>query len=173
VSSRSSLSRRAGPGPVSPYGVSKLAGERYLHYYSVQYGISAGWLCLTRTFRVATGPHGEPGFATIFCGNLAVTRTSTINGTGEPTRDQAYVDDVARAKTLALENEGSPEPTTSVQASRRALTRSTTCCRPSPARSYRPQYGSGIPGEQMRSPVDPTLASRVLVCVPRWTLPRA
>jgi UDP-glucose 4-epimerase len=26
--------------PVSPYGVSKLAGERYLHFYSVQYGIS-------------------------------------------------------------------------------------------------------------------------------------
>ena len=26
--------------PVSPYGVSKLAGERYLHFYHVQYGLS-------------------------------------------------------------------------------------------------------------------------------------
>ena len=26
--------------PVSPYGVSKLAGERYLHFYHIQYGIS-------------------------------------------------------------------------------------------------------------------------------------
>src|ERR671926_866612 len=26
--------------PVSPYGVSKLAGERYLHYYHAQYGLS-------------------------------------------------------------------------------------------------------------------------------------
>src|SRR5918997_2714222 len=25
--------------PVSPYGVSKLAGERYLHFYNVQYGL--------------------------------------------------------------------------------------------------------------------------------------
>jgi UDP-glucose 4-epimerase len=25
--------------PISPYGVSKLAGERYLHYYAVQYGV--------------------------------------------------------------------------------------------------------------------------------------
>jgi UDP-glucose 4-epimerase len=26
--------------PVSPYGVSKLAGERYLHFYNAQYGLS-------------------------------------------------------------------------------------------------------------------------------------
>lgn len=41
----------------------------------------------------------------IFCGNLAADRTSTINGSGEQTRDYVYVGDVARANVLALEND--------------------------------------------------------------------
>ena len=39
----------------------------------------------------------------IFCGNLAAGRTSTINGTGEQTRDYVYVENVVRANVLALE----------------------------------------------------------------------
>ncbi len=31
---------RPPPQPVSPYGVSKLAAERYMHYYHVQYGLA-------------------------------------------------------------------------------------------------------------------------------------
>ena len=41
----------------------------------------------------------------IFCGNLASAKTSTINGTGQQTRDYVYVEDVARANVLALEND--------------------------------------------------------------------
>jgi UDP-glucose 4-epimerase len=35
--------------PISPYGVSKLAAERYLYYYHVQYGISCAVLRYART----------------------------------------------------------------------------------------------------------------------------
>ena len=41
----------------------------------------------------------------IFSGNLAEGRTSTINGSGEQTRDYVFVDDVARANALALERD--------------------------------------------------------------------
>ncbi len=47
--------------PVSPYGVSKLAGERYLHYYSVQYGISTVALRYSNVYGPRQDPHGEAG----------------------------------------------------------------------------------------------------------------
>jgi UDP-glucose 4-epimerase len=91
--------------PISPYGVSKLAGERYLHYYSVQYGNSAVALRYSNVYGPRQDSHGEAGVVEIFCANLAAGRASTINGTGEQTQDYVYVEDVARANVLALENE--------------------------------------------------------------------
>jgi UDP-glucose 4-epimerase len=73
--------------PILPYGVSKLAVERYLHFYYVQYGISYAALRYANVYGPRQDPHGEAGVVAIFCGNLAADRTSTINGTGEQTRD--------------------------------------------------------------------------------------
>ena len=76
--------------PVSPYGVSKLAGERYLHYYHAQYGLPYVALRYANVYGPSQDPHGEAGVVAIFSGNLAEGRTSTINGTGEQTRDYVY-----------------------------------------------------------------------------------
>src|SRR5215212_5747890 len=73
--------------PVSPYGVSKLAGERYLNYYRVQYGLPYAALRYANVYGPRQDPHGEAGVVAIFCGNLADGRSSTINGSGEQTRD--------------------------------------------------------------------------------------
>src|SRR5215211_7930354 len=91
--------------PVSPYGVSKLAGERYLHYYSIQHGISYAALRYSNVYGPRQDPHGEAGVVAIFSRNLATQKVSTINGTGEQTRDYVYVGDVARANVLALEGD--------------------------------------------------------------------
>jgi UDP-glucose 4-epimerase len=80
--------------PISPYGVSKLAGERYLHYYHVQYGIPYAALRYANVYGPRQDPHGEAGVVAIFCGNLAADRTSLINGSGEQTRDYVYVYDL-------------------------------------------------------------------------------
>ena len=42
------------------------------------------------------------------CGNLAAGKPSTIDGTGEQSRDYVYVDDVARANVLALKEDPPP-----------------------------------------------------------------
>jgi UDP-glucose 4-epimerase len=85
--------------PISPYGVSKLAMERYLHFYHVQYDISYAALRYANVYGPRQDPHGEAGVVAIFCSNLVADKPSIINGTGEQTRDYVYVGDVARERT--------------------------------------------------------------------------
>ena len=144
--------------PVSPYGVSKLACERYMHYYHVQFGLPYVALRYANVYGPRQDPHGEAGVVAIFCGNLAQGQTSTINGGGEQTRDYVYVGDVARANVLALESgvpSGAYNIGTGVETSVNSLYELLlgTAARDLPAR-----HGPSKPGEQLRSSVDPTLA---------------
>lgn len=74
-------------GPFSPYRVSKLACERYLYYYLAQNGLPYVASRYSNVFGPRQDPHGEAGVVAIFSGNLAEGRISTINGSGEQTRD--------------------------------------------------------------------------------------
>jgi UDP-glucose 4-epimerase len=144
--------------PVSPYGVSKLACERYMHYYHVQFGLPYVALRYANVYGPRQDPHGEAGVVAIFCGNLAQGQTSTINGGGEQTRDYVYVGDVARANVLALESgvpSGAYNIGTGVETSVNSLYELLLgiAARDLPAR-----HGPSKPGEQLRSSVDPTLA---------------
>ncbi len=148
--------------PVSPYGVSKLAGERYLNYYSVQYDLPHVALRYANVYGPRQDPHGEAGVVAIFCGNLATDRPSTINGTGEQTRDYVYVGDVARANVLALEDEvpsGAYNVGTGVETS---VNRLYELLREISGKNLPPRYGPAKPGEQLRSSVDPALAGRAI-----------
>ena len=148
--------------PVSPYGVSKLAGERYLHFYSVQYGISYAALRYANVYGPRQDPHGEAGVVAIFSGNLVAGRTSTINGSGEQTRDYVYVGDVARANVIALESEvpnGAYNIGTGIETSVNELY--DLMCRLS-RRNLPPERRPQPPGEQARSSVDPSRAAKVL-----------
>jgi UDP-glucose 4-epimerase len=147
--------------PVSPYGVSKLAGERYLHYYQVQFGLPYVALRYANVYGPRQDPHGEAGVVAIFCGNLARGRTSTINGGGEQTRDYVYVEDVARANVLALENDvpsGAYNIGTGVETSVNGLYE---LLLEISAKDLPPQHGPAKPGEQLRSCIDPGLAGRI------------
>jgi UDP-glucose 4-epimerase len=148
--------------PVSPYGVSKLAGERYLHFYGVQYGISYVALRYANVYGPRQDPHGEAGVVAIFSGNLAAGKASTINGSGEQTRDYVYVGDVARANVLALEGEapnGAYNVGTGIETSVNELY---DRMRRLSGRNLLPQRGPQPPGEQERSCVDPSRAARAL-----------
>ncbi|MGH3106986.1 MAG: NAD-dependent epimerase/dehydratase family protein, partial [Rubrobacter sp.] len=61
--------------PVSPYGVSKLACERYMHYYHVEFGLPYVALRYANVYGPGQDPHGEAGVVAIFCGNLARGKT--------------------------------------------------------------------------------------------------
>jgi UDP-glucose 4-epimerase len=146
--------------PVSPYGVSKLAGERYLHYYEVQYELPYVALRYANVYGPHQDPHGEAGVVAIFCGNLAEEKVSRINGAGTQTRDYVYVEDVARANILAVENQvtsGAYNVGTGIETS---VSRLYELLSEISDKDLPPEHGPAKPGEQQRSSVDPTLAGR-------------
>jgi UDP-glucose 4-epimerase len=156
--------------PVSPYGVSKLASERYLHYYHIQYGLSYLALRYANVYGPRQDPHGEAGVVAIFCGNLVDGCESTINGTGEQTRDYVYVEDVAWANVLALEGEapaGSYNVGTGIETSVNELYE---VLRGISEKDLPPMHGPAKPGEQLRSSVDPSAAGRALGWHPKTDL---
>ena len=146
--------------PVSPYGVSKLAGERYLHYYNAEFGLPYVALRYANVYGPRQDPHGEAGVVAIFCRNLASGKTSTINGGGEQTRDYVYVKDVARANVLALENEVPPGAYNIGTGVETSVNRLYDLLLEISGKDLPPQHGPPKSGEQLRSSVDPGLAGR-------------
>src|SRR5918993_2581185 len=146
--------------PVSPYGVSKLACERYMHYYHFEFGLPYVALRYANVYGPGQDPHGEAGVVAIFCGNLARGKPSTINGGGQQPRDYVYVEDVARANVLALENEvpsGAYNIGTGVETS---VNRLYDLLLKVSGKDLPPRHGPSKSGEQLRSCVDPALAAR-------------
>lgn len=89
------------PQPLSPYGISKLADERYLYFYRQQYGIDYVALRYANVYGPRQNPHGEAGVVAIFCDNFLTDTQPVINGDGKQTRDYVYISDVVQANLLA------------------------------------------------------------------------
>ena len=96
--------------PLSPYGVSKLAGEYYLNYYREIHGMEYVALRYGNVYGPRQDPHGEAGVVAIFSNRLLRGEPLVIYGDGEQTRDYVYVGDVARANLLAAEMTLPDEP---------------------------------------------------------------
>lgn len=156
--------------PISPYGVSKLAGERYLNYYHAQYRIRYVALRYANVYGPRQDPHGEAGVVAIFSGNLADGRTSKINGTGTQTRDYVYVDDVALANVLALEGEAPSGAYNIGTGMETSVNRLYELLREISGEDLPPEEGPAKPGEQLRSSVDPAKAARFLGWRPQTNL---
>ncbi len=95
------------PHPLSPYAISKLAGERYCQAFYDIYGLET--ICL-RYFNVF-GPKQDPfsEYSAVipkFIKALAQKRRPDIYGDGEQTRDFTYVHNVVMANLLASSAEG-------------------------------------------------------------------
>jgi len=85
--------------PVSPYGASKLAAERYACAYSEVYDMSVVAL---RYFTVY-GPRMRPNMAmTNFVSRCSNGEAPVVYGDGTQTRDFTYIDDVVRANVQLL-----------------------------------------------------------------------
>lgn len=89
--------------PISPYGISKWAGEKYLEFYSREHGITGVALRYSNVYGPRQNPLGEAGVVAIFSTKMLAGQTATINGDGRYDRDYVFASDVARANVLSLE----------------------------------------------------------------------
>ncbi len=89
--------------PLSPYGVSKLAGEYYLGYYRAVHGLEYVALRYGNVYGPRQDPSGEAGVVAIFSNRLIEREPLIIYGDGEQTRDYIHVEDVARANLVAAD----------------------------------------------------------------------
>lgn len=88
-------------GPISPYGVSKLAGEYYLRALGVLRGFETVSMRYANVFGPRQDPGSEAGVVSIFISRILAGQPITIFGDGLQTRDLVFVRDVARANVLA------------------------------------------------------------------------
>jgi UDP-glucose 4-epimerase len=147
--------------PVSPYGVSKLASERYLFFYWVTYAIPYIALRYANVYGPRQDPHGEAGVVAIFSEKLLRHEQPIINGDGRQTRDYVFVGDVVQANRKALSSDfcGALNIGTGVETDVNTLF--DLLCHEAGAQAVR-RHGPAKPGEQRRSVVDPSAAGLAL-----------
>jgi UDP-glucose 4-epimerase len=95
------------PGPISPYAVAKLAGEKYCQVFSRTYNLQTVCLRYFNVFGPGQDPASEyaaviPKFITAFLEG----RQITVHGDGEQSRDFTFIDNVVHANLRAAQAEG-------------------------------------------------------------------
>ncbi len=96
------LKESAAPKPISPYGVTKLAGENLCYLYHKSYGMP---IISLRYFTVY-GPRQRPDMAIHKMVSAILNGEEfAIFGDGNQTRDFTYIDDVTEANILAARSE--------------------------------------------------------------------
>lgn len=93
--------------PLSPYGISKLAVEKYLFFYKAQYNLNYTVLRYANIYGPRQNPFGEAGVVAIFTSKLLKNVQPIINGNGMQTRDYVFVGDVVKANLLAIKDDRS------------------------------------------------------------------
>jgi UDP-glucose 4-epimerase len=150
--------------PLSPYGVAKLAVEKYLAFYEQVYGLPYTALRYANVYGPRQDPHGEAGVVAIFSQRLLAHEPAIINGDGEQTRDFIYVEDVARANLLAVTTDlrGIYNVGTGIETSVNALY---ALMAKQAGSTQEPRHGPSKAGEQQRSVLD----CRKLQAATTWT----
>ncbi len=155
--------------PVSPYGVSKLAGEKYIHYYSREYGLPHFIMRYANVYGPRQNPLGEAGVVAIFSSLLRAGKPVTINGDGRQTRDYIYVADVVAANLAGLVADSNLTINVGTGIETDVLTLYEQL-RQASGSDLPPQHGPAKPGEQSRSVISPRRARELLGWEPRIEL---
>jgi UDP-glucose 4-epimerase len=92
--------------PCVPYGITKLAIEKYLLMFQQIYGIRAGILRVTNPFGARQRPETGQGVISTFLSRALRDQPLDIWGDGSVVRDYIYISDVAEAFARAADYDG-------------------------------------------------------------------
>ena len=93
------------PNPLSPYALTKLAGEYYCCIFSRIYGLSTVCLRYFNVYGSRQDLKSQYAMAIpAFINRVSQNLPPTIFGDGEQSRDFTFIEDVVRANILAMEN---------------------------------------------------------------------
>jgi len=136
--------------PLSPYGISKLAVEKYLFFYNAQYKLNYTILRYANIYGPRQNPFGEAGVVAIFSTKLLNNEQPVINGTGKQTRDYVFVGDVVKANLITLKDE-----TTNIYnvgtSKETDVNQLFNMLNETAGSNKEEKHGPAAPGEQMRS----------------------
>ena len=147
--------------PLSPYGVSKLAIEKYLHYYAEVHGLRYVVLRYANVYGPRQNPQGEAGVVAIFASKMLAGGQPVINGDGKQTRDYIFVEDVVKTNCLALnyDSSGVFNIGTGMETSVNEIFNH---MRELTGTKFMEQHGPPKKGEQQRSVLDSSKAKQTL-----------
>lgn len=155
------------PQPISPYGVTKLAGEHLCRLYARAFGVPAVSL---RYFTVY-GPRQRPDMAFHrFIRAMLSDAPLTIYGDGMQTRDFTYVDDIVEANLLAAER-GRPGEVYNIGGGSRVTVREVIALLEDIiGRPAKVQFAPAQKGDVLHTAADIRKAARELGYAPRFQL---
>ncbi len=101
---RSRMSENEPTTPITPYGASKLAGEKYCQAFSRAFDLPTISLRYFNVFGIRQRSNPYSGVIAIFAKALTDGRRPIIYGDGRQTRDFIHASDVVKANLLALQS---------------------------------------------------------------------
>lgn len=83
--------------PISSYGIIKLTIEKYLKYFSLNYGIEYNIIRPSNPYGPRQNPYGNQGVISVFLGKIYKGQNLEIWGDGNISKDYIYITDLADA----------------------------------------------------------------------------
>ncbi len=160
------------PAPLSPYAVSKLAGEFYLQCFYKLHGLETTALRFFNVF----GPRQDPNsqYAAViprFIEAVLHDQRPVIHGDGEQTRDFTYVEDLVVAIYRACHAEGAAGDVINVACGRRiSLNQLLDSLRDLSKKKIVPEHTAPRPGDVRDSIADIRKAREILGYDPKFSM---
>jgi len=157
------------PRPMSPYALTKLAGEYYCQIFTRLYGLGAVALRYFNIFGPRQNPHSQyTGVLSKFITAYIQGTTPTIFGDGEQSRDFTYIDNVVDATLRACTAPDAPGRAINVGVGGRfTLNQTITLLNQIFGKQVTPRYDPPRSGDVLHSQADISLARQVLGYEPK------